>query len=314
MAEILISLTIIGVIAAITLPALQADINEKTWAIQRKALYSRISQAISVLPSLNGYGIGATEQETASRATQTFINDGLSKVLKINNICDSANPEKCGMPNIIRNIDNKKKIYTSNMTTLLGYNSAFSVDYTQVNTNLHYSHPINTNAAAFETVNGESILVYYNPYCFSSETHAAGSYFINQSNYAQAYLCANFIYDLNGKKGPNQMGKDIGFMSAIYSTDSVLAAPLSTLKDGYKKHTEAFSYCTSIDKTTRLPNKEELMAIFYNKTLLNLGDQYSVYWASNYLGDRATYVNLFLGFINKSYPRNDYCYVRCIKR
>ena len=34
MAEILISLTIIGIIAALTLPALQANINEKTWATQ----------------------------------------------------------------------------------------------------------------------------------------------------------------------------------------------------------------------------------------------------------------------------------------
>ena len=57
MAEILISLTIIGVIAAITLPSLQANINEKTWATQRKALYNRMSQAISLMDSLNGYGV-----------------------------------------------------------------------------------------------------------------------------------------------------------------------------------------------------------------------------------------------------------------
>ena len=57
MAEILISLTIIGIIAVITLPSLKADINEKTWATQRKALYSRMSQAIAMMPSLNGYGV-----------------------------------------------------------------------------------------------------------------------------------------------------------------------------------------------------------------------------------------------------------------
>ena len=53
MAGILISLTIIGIIAAITLPALQGNINEKTWVTQRKALYSRLSQAIALMPSLN---------------------------------------------------------------------------------------------------------------------------------------------------------------------------------------------------------------------------------------------------------------------
>ena len=52
MAEILISLTIIGVIAAITLPALRASINESTWNTQRKALYTRMSQAMSMMGSL----------------------------------------------------------------------------------------------------------------------------------------------------------------------------------------------------------------------------------------------------------------------
>ena len=72
--------------------------NEKTWTAKRKALYSRMSQAIALMPSLNGYGVGATEEETAQNATQAFITDGLSKVLKISNICDSENLKKCGFP------------------------------------------------------------------------------------------------------------------------------------------------------------------------------------------------------------------------
>ena len=56
MAEILLSLTIIGVVAAITLPSLTGNINERTWNTQRKALYARLSQAIPLMDSLNGYG------------------------------------------------------------------------------------------------------------------------------------------------------------------------------------------------------------------------------------------------------------------
>ena len=56
MAEILLSLTIIGVVAAITLPSLTGNINERTWNTQRKALYARFSQALSLMPNLNGYG------------------------------------------------------------------------------------------------------------------------------------------------------------------------------------------------------------------------------------------------------------------
>ena len=65
MAEILLSLTIIGVVAAITLPSLTGNINERTWNTQRKALYARFSQALALMPSLNGYGT-LTEDESGS--------------------------------------------------------------------------------------------------------------------------------------------------------------------------------------------------------------------------------------------------------
>ena len=63
MAEILLSLTIIGVVAAITLPSLTGNINERTWNTQRKALYARFSQAIALMPALNAYGT-LTENES----------------------------------------------------------------------------------------------------------------------------------------------------------------------------------------------------------------------------------------------------------
>ena len=56
MAEILLSLTIIGVVAAITLPSLTGNINERTWNTQRKALYARFSQALPLMDALNGFG------------------------------------------------------------------------------------------------------------------------------------------------------------------------------------------------------------------------------------------------------------------
>ena len=86
MAEILLSLTIIGVVAAITLPSLTGNINERTWNTQRKALYARFSQAIALMPSLNQYS-----------DVDTFLASGLAKVLKINNICDKDHLTDCGI-------------------------------------------------------------------------------------------------------------------------------------------------------------------------------------------------------------------------
>ena len=51
------------------------------------------------------------------------------------------------------------------------------------------------------------------------------------SDYGWAYIniqpeiCVNFVFDLNGTKGPNTVGKDIGTMTALYASDSVVVAP-----------------------------------------------------------------------------------------
>ena len=86
MAEILLSLTIIGVVAAITLPSLTGNINERTWNTQRKALYARMSQAMALMPALNGFG-STTYTESGSisddTAGQAFVTE-LGNVLKIN--------------------------------------------------------------------------------------------------------------------------------------------------------------------------------------------------------------------------------------
>jgi len=251
MAEILISLTIIGIIAAITLPSLRANINEKTWATQRKALYSRMSQAISMMPSLNGY--------TGTVESQAFLANGLSKVLEIKNICsfssgtssEDARKEfaKCGLPDKIVALNNSKIDFPTKMSEL---------------------NPLSTNAisnylaSAFETKNGESVAVFYNPLCRSSEMSV--SY-----NRIFPYMCANFVYDLNGRKGPNKVGKDIGYITALYSTDSTVVSPeLYRISGSALEYTfnSAKNACRTLDKDLRLPTKEELFAIFYNNTLL----------------------------------------------
>ena len=276
MAEILISLTIIGIIAAITLPSLRANINEKTWATQRKALYSRMSQAIAMLPSLNGYGIvmnangTVNYSETNSNAAMAFVTEGLNKVLKINNICDSTNLSKCGIPNKITVMGTKSKIdFPTKLTEL---NSLFSYP-------ANPQKDIDTVAIAFETKNSESIAIFYNPYC-QPDMHESRGY------YVQTKMCANFLYDLNGIKGPNKVGKDISFITVLYSTDSEVVAPMPLEKDirnngltgSYGSNTiDAGKACRKSDSNTRLPNTSELAAMICNINLLGMKTE--KYWS-----------------------------------
>ncbi len=311
MAEILLSLTIIGVVAAITLPSLMANINERTWNTQRKALYARLSQAIAMMPQLNGYGeyegtnTDGVVSATKDTAAEAFLTEGLSKVLKINNICDATHLADCGVAPAYVNLIGSTISWPKNLSEL---NNMFTDTY--VWCEVSYVNPqknINTNAAAFETLSGESVALYYNPSCQPDMDEISGHH------YVQTKMCANFIYDLNGTKGPNTVGKDIGFISAIYPTDTVVVAPLpvkSTDVNNYL-YPAALTICSSVDG--RLPNRDEAVAFFINKELLGIKN--AGLWTTSMAGNgQVWYQNIDAGY-RQTWPRDEVrTRVRCVKR
>ena len=287
MAEILLSLTIIGVVAAITLPSLTGNINERTWNTQRKALYARFSQALPLMDALNGYGTLAEMTDSATGSTsiedtaaETFVTSGLSKVIKINNICDNEHLEDCGVTSKITTLNGSQ---IDMPTTMQELNEKMVGSYSNIHDKFSL---LDTKAAAFETQNGESITVFYNPRCLGSLNEypkgAGGGFFM------QPKICANFIYDLNGNKGPNTVGKDIGFMTALYPFDAVLVAPYPAVRplDGTYYLTvdsgvSAAQACTNYDSEYRLPNADELAAMFINRELLKSDVTTGAFWSSS---------------------------------
>ena len=308
MAEILLSLTIIGVVAAITLPSLTGNINERTWNTQRKALYARFSQAIALIPALNGYG---TLDETTDTVAETFVTNGLAKVLKINNICGSDNLSDCGLPAKVTPLVGSVIDFPQTLQDLNPLNTSVYQSWSDPDPSKAGQHSYsqrNTKAAAFETANGESIAVYYNPTCSS---------LLAEPNYIfiQKKMCANFVYDLNGSKGPNTMGKDIGIITVLYPTDSLLVAPLPHAQDASTSVASnvATSKCKAQDPDYRMPSKEELGALFINKNLIgNMNEDR--YWSSSLSSSitDAWYLKFSAGIMN--HMNIDNLAVRCIKR
>lgn len=302
MAEILLSLTIIGVVAAITLPSLTGNINERTWNTQRKALYARMTQAIALMPALNGFGTfsGYGTSSAIDTAAETFVASGLSKVLKINNICDNDHLEDCGVVSTFTNMAGS----TTNMPkTLYELNTRFSTD-----------NHTNTKAVAFETQNGESIVAFYNPKCNSlriEEGALGGTY-----PYPNHNMCVNFIYDLNNAKGPNTVGKDIGVITVFRAMDSEVVAPLPLTYSsiGQATFANASSMCTAKDSDSRLPNIYELSSLFLNETVASISS--GLYWAST-IDDQLNQYVFMVGYggiskgQNSVYGAQD---VICVKR
>ena len=310
MAEILLSLTIIGVVAAITLPSLTGNINERTWNTQRKALYARFSQAIALMPALNGYGTltedsSSGASDAVDTAAETFVTSGLSKVMKINNICDNEHLEDCGIVSKVIALDGTVA-YSSLPENMNVYNDTFN-----------YVAVLTPVVAGFETANGESVAVYYNPKCSAERIGSQKSLESGEiwhAYFAQPYLCANFVYDLNGNKGPNTMGKDIGFISVLYSVDSKVVAPMPLSKDldGLFTQPEAVKACTAYDADYRLPNIEELYSIYYNKILVKpTGNDH---WSATIETSNNAWIAGFSYGFSGIYERSSGGNVRCVKR
>ena len=316
MAEILLSLTIIGVVAAITLPSLTGNVNERMWNSQRRALYSRMSQALSLMPNLNSFGtynVDKTSENTTvfeDNAAEIFLSAGLSKVLKINNICDNSHIEDCGFPMEYMNYAGSKNSWSS-APKLSDLNKGFVEEFEYGQNPQSW---VNTKAAAFETANGESVLLFYNPYCMPYMSEA-------DSYYVQPKMCANFIYDLNGLNGPNTIGKDMGFITALYSTDSKIVAPIPVLKNivgvTEKSQISAGRLCLRDYPESRMPNIDELSSMYFNQNLIGTDSQNSsslVYWSSSTLSSSIGWRLWFDTGKTSIYDRAKPAEIRCVKR
>ncbi|MCM1010597.1 MAG: prepilin-type N-terminal cleavage/methylation domain-containing protein, partial [Fusobacterium sp.] len=301
MAEILLSLTIIGVVAAITLPSLTGNINERTWNTQRKALYARMSQAVPLMGSVNGYA-----------DTETFVTGGLSKVLKINNICDKDHLQDCGITSKLTTLNASQIDFPKTMQALNSKMTEVSVSNWWVgHEGEYYTYSQgNTDAAAFETANGESVAVYYNPNCQPDMGETT-------EIYAQTKICVHFIYDLNGSKGPNTINKDMGIMSVIYPTDSVVVAPYVHPQDASTSiaYDGAAEACTNQDSEYRMPNRYELMSMFASQYLLGMGN--AGYNTSSLLQVNNSNLAWRLAFptgMMQPIAKSTEYYLRCVKR
>lgn len=275
-AEVLIALGIIGVVAMTTLPALQNNIDAKKWTTQKLALYSRIAQAVSTMPGLNGLGVSIDDPaKTNKLATLTFLNE-FKKYYKINNICEYDNIADCGFNvsgNSLNNITNLADSVTSITIKNIG-------DYMTVNgLELNDENANGIKPAAFEAMGGENILVFYNPFCMVNPIKES----TETSHYMYNKVCVNFIYDLNGPKMPNAVGKDIGIITALYASDSVVVAPMPV--NGFiekQSYADAMIACPNKDETTRLPNLEEAIAMKYNYKLFNKNIDETDFWTNSF--------------------------------
>ncbi len=184
LAEVLITLAIVGVVAAITMPALIANIQErvKTARIQNiKQKFSKATDKMLSVTTLNGYG-----------STIEFVNE-LQNHLKIAKICTNDKLNECWPTEevILDDEGNTWAIKETKKAKNLKMPESDSVDY--------------DDTVGIVTADGTAMILTYDKKCDIDENKTI-TWSNNQSSTTG---CIGAIFDWNGSKMPNQLSNDV---------------------------------------------------------------------------------------------------------
>jgi len=130
------------------------------------------------------------------------------------------------------------------------------------------------NSYAFLSADGISVNLFYNPYCKSFDEEVQKNNGGTGSPMTVLNMaCMSGVYDMNGLKKPNQVGRDIGFFATFYNgiqATSVAALPYKIgIDEESKTWDEADAYCRSL-KGQKLPTVDELSALYFGKNITGL--------------------------------------------
>ena len=188
LAEVLITLGIIGVVAALTMPALITNIQDR---IQAKRI-ENINQKLSKVTDKMAVQSGLTGYDT----TMAFVQE-MSKHMKIAKICDNEHLAEC-WPTQEVTLNDEGKTWeiakTKNAKTL------------KISTNTEDW----ADTVGIVTGDGTGMILSYNKKCEFSVDDKGFSYSDSKSN---SLSCLAGVFDWNGSSKPNKLGKDVTMLA-----------------------------------------------------------------------------------------------------
>ena len=188
LAEVLITLAIIGVVAAITIPSLVKNYNEKAWATAKDVFEKRLEVATRQMN---------TEEKLAGySSTIDFVNE-LKNKIKITKICNSNELTKC---------------FAKTITTANNIVYDTETDLAQLT-----KEDWGTGTVGVQFANGVNALISYNP-------NTTQDPYNNQ--FAASAESMAIIYDVSGYKNPNILGKDINVNGNVKPLDCLIKSDL----------------------------------------------------------------------------------------
>ena len=187
LAEVLITLGIVGVVAAMTMPVLINNVQARVKAKRIENIKQKLSKAtdkMAVQSGMTDYG-----------DTLAFVTE-LNKHMKLAKICDNAHIAECWpVPEV--NLKDKGKTWeiskTQNAKTL-----KIPKD----------SQPNYADTVGIITADGTSLILSYDKKC-SFDVNNTGLKFDKDSALSNSMSCLAGVFDWNGSSKPNKLGEDI---------------------------------------------------------------------------------------------------------
>ena len=264
LAEVLITLAVIGIVAALTLPGLIQNHNEKAWSTAKDLWEKKLTETVR---RMNIDGV-----MTGHESTEEFMNI-FKNYMKVIKTCDNTDINKCYAPKVVRtgSESEPEEIQTSELTTAENLGNDWG-----------------TNTMSFVIADGTTAIFAYNPNCaYADPIEDTGS----------QVSCMAYMVDVNGKKGPNKVGDDIALKGQIslsncdnpigdmcFSTDFA-PTPLDTTLDENKQYDENYAITNNYwagakkacsDMEMSLPNRAQLAQLASNLYVASDGSEITI--------------------------------------
>ena len=173
LAEVLITLAIIGIVAVLTIPTLVQNYQTKAWDTASEVFQRKLEESLKVM-NVQGTLAGYT-------TTEAFV-DELSKHIKITRICENDDITTCFADKVTWGTENEE------------------VEMADVKNASHFGQDSwGTNTVGVQFANGVNAVLAYNPECVQNQF----------SNQITGTSCLAILYDVDGFKNPNTQNKDL---------------------------------------------------------------------------------------------------------
>ena len=196
LAEVLITLAIIGIVAALTIPTLVQNYQTRAWNTASQVFQRKLGEALRVM-NVQGTLAGYT-------TTEAFVNE-LSKHIKITRICENDEITTCFADTVTWGDE--------------------EVDMTKIKNAKNFGQEDwDTNTVGVQFANGVNGIIAYNPDCrqnqFSNDVITFGENGIGTN-------CLAILYDVDGFKNPNTEQQDLRGLNVLSLGGSNCAIELS---------------------------------------------------------------------------------------